>query len=85
MSYRPVTTVFQLTAYAVVARVSIQSGMDKGAGRTQEVGHVDDLDAPKLPPGVNVLLARFPHIGFACMLWLLWWLLLGVLCKSAKA
>ena len=85
MSYRPVTTVLQSTAYAVVARVSIQSGMDEGMGRTQEVVQVDNLDALKLPPGVNVLLARFPHIGFACRLWLLWWLLLDVLYKPAKA
>ena len=34
MSYGPVTTVFQSTAYAVVTRVSIQSSMDEGMGRT---------------------------------------------------
>ena len=85
MSYRPVTIVFQSTAYAVAARVSIQSGMDKGMGRIREVVQVDDLDALKLPPGVNVLLDRFPNIGFACRLWLQQWLLLGVLCKYAKA
>ena len=50
----------------MAARVSIQSSMDEGMGRTQEVVQVDDLDAPKLPPGVNVLLASFPNIGFAC-------------------
>ena len=85
MSYRPVTTVFQSTAYAMVARVSMQSGMDEGMGRTREVVWVDNLDALKLPPGVDVLLARFPNIWFAYRLWLLWWLLLGVLCKCAKA
>ena len=72
MSYRPVTTVFQSTAYAVASRVSVQSSMDEGMGRTPEVVQVDDLYAPKLPPGVDVLLARFPNIGFACRLWPLW-------------
>ena len=67
----------------MVARVSIQSGMDEGMGRTQEVVQVDNLDALKLPPGIDVLLPRFLNIGFR--LWLLLWLLLGVLCKHAKA
>ena len=44
----------------------------------------NNLDAPKMPPGVNVLLARFLNIGFACRLWLLQWLLLGILCKHTN-
>jgi len=37
-----------------------------GFDETLKGGRVDDVDAPKPPPGVDVLLAIFPNIGFAC-------------------